>query len=48
METYGVSVSIVIEAESENEAILEFYKRMNECAFEWDAVNITKVVLVAK
>jgi hypothetical protein len=40
MNRYSVSLVLSIEADSEEEAIQQFYIRVNECAFERDSLDI--------
>jgi len=40
MKTYSISLCLSIEAQNEDEAIEEFYIKMNECAFDRDSIEI--------
>ena len=42
MKIYTVSLCLSIEAENQEEAILEFYKKCNEIAFDRDSVDIVE------
>lgn len=40
MKTYSVSLVLSIEAETKDDAIKEFYKKANECAFDRDSLEV--------
>ncbi len=40
MNTYSISLCLSIEAENQDDAIEQFYEKMNECAFDRDSIDV--------
>lgn len=43
MQTYSVSLILNIEAKNEIQAIQDFYRKVNECAFDRDCIKVEKI-----